>query len=104
MENTFESIFFVSPVVVKINKKHFDSQFPPERLLILLLQLLQVGGTEVKLSVDGTEDIILLLSSQWTLTQSGLEGEWRHIWEEKEVRLQQTQVEHRRPTEKQFLT
>lgn len=49
----------------------------PERLLVFLLQLLQVGGAEVELGAGGTR--VLVLAGLWALGRSGLEAERRQI-------------------------
>lgn len=51
----------------------------PESLLVFLLELLQVGGAEVKLGAGGTADGVLVVSRLRTLAQSGLDAERRHI-------------------------
>lgn len=51
----------------------------PEGVVVFLLQLLHVGGTEVKLSAGRTADGVLVVTGLRTFARSGLQAERRQV-------------------------
>lgn len=51
----------------------------PEGVVVLLLQLLHVGGAEVKLSAGRTADAVLVVTGLQTFARSGLKAERRQV-------------------------